>query len=239
MDRAVAVMLQREIPPDINARVAAMADTAEVPVVLDVGGTDEPVDPAILPHVSLIAPNESELAFISGVPAQAISDGGHIPVAASIPGGVSLSGLRAGVAALKAKFSAAGNHRVEVLVTLGRLGSVHFGAEWTPASSHLDHAEGGDGGAAASGGAEHGGATASGGAGNEPATGIDGMLPHETRMGVFDIKGGTPLDTTGAGDCYRGSYVAARCAGLRIGLCSKGRESGEWLVVAQSRGIRR
>jgi len=42
--------------------------------------------------------------------------------------------------------------------------------------------------------------------------GADGLLPHELRMGFFGLAtpDARPLDTTGAGDCFRGSYVAAR-----------------------------
>lgn len=86
--------------------------------------------------------------------------------------------LRKAVAALKAKFAAAGNSTVEVLLTLGSHGSMHFGSQWTNAGSED----------------------------------IMGLLPQETQMGVFRLEtsDGRPLDTTGAGDCFRGSYVAAR-----------------------------
>lgn len=223
MRRAVAVMLQREIPARVNAGVAALASRAGVPVILDVGGTDEALDSALLPFVTLIAPNDSELTFISGVQAAETNSGAEsisgvpaveadsgaesisgVPAVQDNSGAVSLSGVRAGVAALKARFGAAGNPQVEVLVTLGRLGSVHFGADWAlvddPISSsspnaHL-HPSAGD---------------ASGGTQDDSAI-SRGMLPHETHMGIFSIKGNEPVDTTGAGDCYRGSFVAARCA---------------------------
>lgn len=208
MRRAVAVMLQREIPARVNAGVAALASRAGVPVILDVGGTDEALDSALLPFVTLIAPNESELTFISGVQAVETNSGAEsisgVPAVEDHSGAVSISGVRAGVAALKARFGAAGNPQVEVLVTLGRLGSIHFGADWAlvddPISSsspnaHL-HPSAGD---------------ASGGAQDDSAA-SRGMLPHETRMGIFSIKRNQPVDTTGAGDCYRGSFVAARCA---------------------------
>ena len=100
-----------------------------------------------------------------------------------------------------------------MLVTLGALGSLHFGANWT-----------GEGGKAAESDATKFGANSTGegaksacsdetkfGAkkGANAARG-GGLLAHETRMGCFDIVGGKPTDTTGAGDCFRGSYVAAR-----------------------------
>lgn len=48
---AVCVMLQREVPPHVNVAVAAAARQCGVPVVMDVGGTDAPIDPELMPHV--------------------------------------------------------------------------------------------------------------------------------------------------------------------------------------------
>lgn len=101
--------------------------------------------------MSVVAPNESELTFISGVETQA-------------NGEVKKSLVRDAVAALKARFAAAGNGGVEVLVTLGAHGSMHFGAD---AECHVGRY-------------------------------------------ALSTSNGKPKDTTGAGDCYRGSYVAAR-----------------------------
>ena len=46
--------------------------------------------------------------------------------------------------------------------------------------------------------------------GSEWSGGADAA--HETRMGRFELAtaDGRPRDTTGAGDCYRGSFVAKR-----------------------------
>ena len=154
------VMLQREVPPHVNVAAAKLARDLGKPVFLDLGGTDAPLDPALLPYISVIAPNESELTFVTGVPTSR-PDGGVAPEL-----------VREAVAALKAQFAAAGNSDVEVLVTLGSEGSMHFGSAW-------------------SGGAD---------------------AAHETRMGRFELAtaDGRPRDTTGAGDCYRGSFVAKR-----------------------------
>ena len=112
------------------------------------------------------ASGRSELTFITGVETR---DGEGEP---------KLGLVRDAVAALKAAAREAGNAHVEVLVTFGAAGSVHFGGEWQPAS----------GDAAGEGGS------------------------HEVRMGTFALgtDDGRPKDTTGAGDCFRGSYAAAR-----------------------------
>ncbi len=156
---AVAVMLQREVPEHVNVAAARLAHALGTPVFMDVGGTDAPLDPALLPYLTVIAPNESELTFISGVKTER---GGKLQMGL----------VRQAVRTLKAKFAAKGNAKVEVLVTLGAQGSVHFGPQWS--------------------------------AGDAEA--------HETRMGHFALTtpDGKPKDTTGAGDCFRGSYVGAR-----------------------------
>ena len=156
ISESVCVMLQREVPPYVNVVTASLAHSMGVPVMMDVGGTDAPLDEELMPYISVIAPNESELAFCSGVAVDKI-DAPHV---------------RKAVAALKAKFAAKGNTDVEVLVTLGGKGSCHFSAAWS---------------------ARH--ATA-----------------NETRVGCFPLTTSDkkPKDTTGAGDCFRGSYVGAR-----------------------------
>lgn len=152
-------MLQREIPPYVNVVVAKLARELGKPVFMDVGGTDAPLDEALMPFLTVIAPNESELTFITGVETKGAD------------GAVTKPLVREAVAALKAKFAAVGNPGVEALVTLGGQGSIHFGAAWSPAKAP----------------------------------------EFETRMGSFDLKtaDGKPKDTTGAGDCFRGSFVAA------------------------------
>lgn len=155
---SVAVMLQREVPDFVNVEVARMARALGKPVFMDVGGTDAPLDERLIPFLSVVAPNESELTFISGVETQA-------------NGEVKKSLVRDAVAALKARFAAVGNGGVEVLVTLGAHGSMHFGADWAK-----------------------------------------GREDKECHIGRYALStsNGKPKDTTGAGDCYRGSYVAAR-----------------------------
>lgn len=162
---SAVVMLQREVPEYVNLEVARAASELQVPVFMDVGGTDAPLDASLMPFISVIAPNETELTFISGVETVA-------------NGKVQETLIREAVATLKSKFVACGNANVEVLVTLGSSGSMHFSAGWTN-SGTLDE---------------------------------NRLLPLETRMGCFALgtDNGMPRDTTGAGDCFRGSYVAAR-----------------------------
>ena len=52
------VMLQREVPAHVNACAARLAAALGKPVFMDVGGTDAPLDKALLPYLSVIAPNE-------------------------------------------------------------------------------------------------------------------------------------------------------------------------------------
>lgn len=181
------VMLQREIPQYVNVEVARAARELGKPVFMDVGGTDAPLDPDLIPYISVIAPNETELTFISGVET---AEGGS----------PSQAGVRAAVAALRARFAAAGNAAVEVLVTLGQHGCVHFGPEW---------AEG-------------------------AAADAAGPVPHETGMGSFPLaaEGGRPRDTTGAGDCFRGSFAAAR-----YGEGRSLREALRWASAAGSLAV--
>jgi len=155
----VAVMLQREVPPHVNVVTAELARAAGVPIFMDVGGTDAPLDVALMPLLSTVAPNESELTFISGVETR--DEVGEVRGAL----------LRAAVAALKEKFAAVGNTEVEVLVTMGSGGSVHFPSGWTLESN----------------------------------AGVSSMGCY-----ALATADGRPVDTTGAGDCFRGSYVAAR-----------------------------
>lgn len=166
------VMLQREVPAYVNVVAAELARAHGIPTFMDVGGTDAPLDAALLPHLDVIAPNESELAFISGVDACATGGGGE-GGGEGADGAVSGAAVRRAVGALKAKCAAAGNPELEVLVTLGGGGSIHFDGAWRADAP-------------------------------DPA--------HETRVGCFPLAtaDAKPVDTTGAGDCFRGSYVAAR-----------------------------
>jgi ribokinase len=167
---SVAVMLQREVPENLNVEVAKAAHELGKPVFMDVGGTDAPLDERLLPFISVICPNESELKFVSGVETMA-------------DGEIKRALVRQAVEALQGKFAAAGNAGVEVLVTLGSSGSMHFGSDWT----------------------------------NKGEEDASGFLPHECYMGRFALatENGRPKDTTGAGDCFRGSYVAARYGELK------------------------
>jgi len=184
IEESVAVMLQREVPDYVNLEVAKAARSLGKPVVMDVGGSDAALDVNLLPLITEIAPNESELTFISGKETKVGDE-------------VKKDLLREAVAALKAKFAAAGNNDVEVLVTLGKHGSAHFGSQWTKSATED----------------------------------LMGLLPHENQMGVFKLgtESGKPQDTTGAGDCFRGSYVAAR-----YGQGKEVAEAMQWASAAGS-----
>merc|ERR1712232_496794 len=151
----------------------------------DVGGTDAPLDLALLPFISVIAPNESELTFISGVET-------------TIDGILKKDLIREAAAALKRKFADAGNASVEILVTLGKHGSVHFGSRWQ----------------------------------NKGQDDTNGLLEHENVMGTYSPTPGCTLNTTGAGDCFRGSFVAARYGEGRSVV-----EAMQWASAASSLSV--
>jgi len=185
---AVALMLQREIPNYINLYAAKTASAMGIPVMMDVGGTNAPLDEQLIPYVSLVVPNESELTFISGVET-------------TVAGNIDKTLLRKAVSKLKELFASKGNSNVEVLVTLGSCGSLFFETQWTIGTAE------------------------------DPVT---GLLPYETYVGCFPL--GTPnkkpVDTTGAGDCYRGSFVAARFGEKKSIL-----ESMQWAASASSLAV--
>lgn len=62
------VMLQREIPPEINQQAAELAAAANVPVMLDVGGDPTPLPEELSTLMSVVAPNETELAMLTQMP---------------------------------------------------------------------------------------------------------------------------------------------------------------------------
>ncbi|KAK9868378.1 hypothetical protein WJX84_011401 [Apatococcus fuscideae] len=65
---AGGLLLQREIPEEVNAEAAQVAYEAGVQVTLDCGGIEGPVTPELLHSVSIISPNETELARLTGMP---------------------------------------------------------------------------------------------------------------------------------------------------------------------------
>ncbi|UPQ98499.1 ribokinase [Chloropicon primus] len=65
---AGAVLLQREIPEHVNLAVSEVAKRHGVPVILDAGGVDAPLDEKILRNLSVLSPNETELARLTGMP---------------------------------------------------------------------------------------------------------------------------------------------------------------------------
>ena len=60
------MLLQREVPEGVNARAAALAAAAGVPVVLDCGGVEGPLSSELLRHLTVLSPNETELARLTG-----------------------------------------------------------------------------------------------------------------------------------------------------------------------------
>jgi sugar/nucleoside kinase (ribokinase family) len=67
------VLLQREIPEEVNGRVASVASKAGVPVLLDCGGVEGPIASQLMHSITTLSPNETELARLTGRPS------GHMP----------------------------------------------------------------------------------------------------------------------------------------------------------------
>jgi ribokinase len=65
---AGTLLLQREVPPSVNLAAARAARGAGIPVVLDAGGDDGPLPAELLPLLTVVSPNESELARLTGMP---------------------------------------------------------------------------------------------------------------------------------------------------------------------------
>ncbi|GAB4813713.1 hypothetical protein N2152v2_000759 [Parachlorella kessleri] len=68
IQNAGAILLQREIPEVVNVIFAKIAQSARVPVVLDAGGVDKPLGIDLLSNVTILSPNETELARLTGLP---------------------------------------------------------------------------------------------------------------------------------------------------------------------------
>jgi ribokinase len=68
LGRSCGVLLQCEVPQRVNRAAVAAARAAGVPVVLDAGGSAEPLSDELLSGVAVLSPNESELARLTGLP---------------------------------------------------------------------------------------------------------------------------------------------------------------------------
>lgn len=64
------LLLQREVPESVSLAAALAAHAAGVPVVLDAGGDEQPISPALLACVTYLSPNETELARLTGLPTE-------------------------------------------------------------------------------------------------------------------------------------------------------------------------
>lgn len=74
ISEAGAILLQREIPDDVNIEAAKIAKSANVPVILDVGGADTPIPEGLLQCVTVLSPNETELARLTRASVDNVED---------------------------------------------------------------------------------------------------------------------------------------------------------------------
>lgn len=63
---AAYLLLQREVPEHVNVEAAQYARAHGTQVILDAGGSLEPLSPELLASVDLFSPNETELANLTG-----------------------------------------------------------------------------------------------------------------------------------------------------------------------------
>ncbi|KAJ7527050.1 hypothetical protein O6H91_16G033900 [Diphasiastrum complanatum] len=70
IQRAGAVLLQREIPDSVNIEAARIARKENVPVIMDAGGTDAPFPEELLECITVLSPNETELARLTMMPTE-------------------------------------------------------------------------------------------------------------------------------------------------------------------------
>jgi len=61
------LLLQREVPESVSLAAARAARAADVPVILDAGGDETPIAEALLSMVTILSPNETELARLTGM----------------------------------------------------------------------------------------------------------------------------------------------------------------------------
>ncbi|KAI9919830.1 hypothetical protein PsorP6_015864 [Peronosclerospora sorghi] len=144
---ASIVLLQCEIPQRVNTLVARAASDANVPILWDTGGEDTTIPRDLLPLLTYVCPNETELARLTAREVKTLDDA---------------------VVAAKVLQEEGGRH---VLVTLGSNGSVFV-----------------------------------------PADGSTFL--HQACFHVANV-----VDTTGAGDCYRGVFAVAVAEGRDVHDC--------------------
>jgi ribokinase len=64
---AGTLLMQREIPEDVNLQAAQLASDGGATVILDCGGADAAISQELLPLLSVLSPNETELARLTGM----------------------------------------------------------------------------------------------------------------------------------------------------------------------------
>lgn len=151
VQQAEIVLLQTEIPAHVNDAVAQVAAEARVPVLWDSGGEDRAIPDHVLPFISYLCPNETELARLAGYDVNNADDA---------------------VAAARMLQSRGAN---ALLVTLGAQGSVFVPKRADGLSQQ------------------------------------DAPVIHQPCFHVDKV-----VDTTGAGDCFRGAFAVALAEGKSV-----------------------
>ena len=194
---AKAVLLQREIPDEINELAARVGQAAGAAVMLDMGGMEGPLPRSLLAHLTLLSLNETELSRAAGVASIVVSK--KIPVGAAPASGAAAAAVAGSTVPFDTTelLSAAAKVLAQgvkmLLVTLGGDGALLVGL--APAAA-----------APAAVGAPA--AVAAGGVGAPVVLAYQRAYPPPVLV-----------DTTGAGDCFRANFAVAFVEGKGWGDC--------------------
>lgn len=68
LHQSSCILLQREVPESVNLLVSQAAATANVPVMMDMGGEDSPISKQLLELLFVLSANETELSRVTNLP---------------------------------------------------------------------------------------------------------------------------------------------------------------------------
>jgi ribokinase len=160
------LLLQREIPEDINIQACQIAKASGGVTILDMGGEDRPID-KLLSLLDIVSPNKTELKRILNREVNT-TDGSEI------------------IKALHEMRTKSDNKNLSLLLKLGSKGCLYVDTS-------------------------------------------DKVYKQE----AFHFDDLPIVDTTGAGDCFTGSFVTQLAAGKEIAECLKVATASAYLAITR------